>query len=593
MFAAISLDHRRLAVPDIVGLRVQGLVVYALDDGRRLAEMPGTALQGCFAPDASWLATWWSDGTATGPDFVELRDGTSGELVGAVACGQGEVKALAVSADGRLLAGAVRVGRSFSDGTGAVRVWAVASRTLEAELEGALGIVTAVAFSPDGRWLVGGGRGGLVVWEVARGEVARTMYPGERCERVVWSPDGRWLAVAGAGTDGEVRVLEAASWRVRWRVRGGEKQLRACAFWPEQEGLVCLDVSGTLTLWRLGEGEATQAWTRACGRPWVTSPDLRLLAEELLDRAWPVQRAEDGAVVLVVNPPDDSPQAQARRQRRDLGADQERVLRRLRQDWTAWGSAVDALDVLEANLEREEGEARESARALLGRLEKSARDSTPITTPFGATLLQGLKHPREAVRVRALEALRHAMSADLAHAIVEGAVGLLSDRDSAVRAAAAHRLWCAARRWPARLEPWGEALALASNDPDPNVAFFAQAARAWTRRAVGRCEARAGLRALADALMPDVSEPGAEVSGTFHVSHRRVHAPGGSVDDFCRTAFYDEASPESTQRRCGLCGGSQTGLVYAWSWADMTGSGWVDEILCQECGRYTVHQDER
>ncbi len=102
---------------------------------------------------------------------------------------------------------------------GVIRVWDVSNpdrppthelKDYFAEAHGAA--VTALAFSPDGTWLVSGGVHELLVWDAATGKL-RTRLPtrAERAHAVAFLADGR-LAVAGGrpGQEGDVRLYDLA-----------------------------------------------------------------------------------------------------------------------------------------------------------------------------------------------------------------------------------------------------------------------------------------------------------------------------------------------------------------------------------------------
>ena len=74
-------------------------------------------------------------------------------------------------------------------------------------------VVTALAFTPDGKRLVAGGHHELTVWEAATGKlVKRVRTRAERAYALVFLPDGK-LAVAGGrpGQEGDVRVYDLAA----------------------------------------------------------------------------------------------------------------------------------------------------------------------------------------------------------------------------------------------------------------------------------------------------------------------------------------------------------------------------------------------
>ncbi len=114
---------------------------------------------------------------------------------------------LAWSSDGALLA-------SLSI-EGVVRVWDVRSRCLLWVFEGARGNAAAIVFAPDGRLLYAIGQRALLAWDLSTGDEAqRHSRAGHRVSAVAISPDGRYLATLGAGMPPRVYDLSDGARRV-------------------------------------------------------------------------------------------------------------------------------------------------------------------------------------------------------------------------------------------------------------------------------------------------------------------------------------------------------------------------------------------
>ena len=160
--------------------------------------------------------------------------------------GEGTLKSMAWSPDGRLLAVAGSLGIRLLD-----------AQTMEEIQFLETGSVSDVAFSPDGKLLASGSHKTVRLWRVSDGKLLRSMEAlGGYARRVVFSPDGKLLACA------------------------------------------CKD--GGLSVWRVTDGEALytieehdhEHWTMAV----AFSPDGKLLASSY-NRAVLLRRVSDGEVI--------------------------------------------------------------------------------------------------------------------------------------------------------------------------------------------------------------------------------------------------------------------------------------------------------
>ncbi len=155
----------------------------------------------------------WSNNGAVasgGQDnLVHLWDPTSGASLGRCEGHTDNIWSLAASPDGRFLASGsadqtVRVWSPTGSKETHVlpvqtgRGWRVAGRKETHVLARHTEAVLAVAFSPDGRYLVSGdARGTIIIWEVESGrESVRRQVSKGWVYDLALSPDGRWLACA-------------------------------------------------------------------------------------------------------------------------------------------------------------------------------------------------------------------------------------------------------------------------------------------------------------------------------------------------------------------------------------------------------------
>lgn len=177
---AVSSDRLRLAA----GTSERKVKVWNYRNPSRAETVPGTTdlmNDVRFIPGSTTLVVPMSR------SGLSFWDAALHEPVGAIDIGSSPI---AVSGDGRWMV-------SGSGRDEAIRIWNVATRTPTASLNAHTGMVSAVAFSPDGERIASGSWDTTVrLWDVESGQLVATALEDYPVWSLAFSADGQWL-VAG------------------------------------------------------------------------------------------------------------------------------------------------------------------------------------------------------------------------------------------------------------------------------------------------------------------------------------------------------------------------------------------------------------
>ena len=128
---------------------------------------------------------------------------------------------------------------------------------------GPLAPVTAVAFSPDNRWLAAGSYGQVVIWDLAKAQPAKllTNVLGA-VNDLRFSPKGDILAVAGGqpSAKGDLRLYQTSDWKLLGVLRGHDDVVFSVAFSPDGQQLASASFDHSVRLWNVATHETLKAY---------------------------------------------------------------------------------------------------------------------------------------------------------------------------------------------------------------------------------------------------------------------------------------------------------------------------------------------
>ena len=249
--------------------------------GRDWLTVPGPAQrQGgvSFSPDGASFAV---PGQVTG---VTIRDVDTGAEIVTLKGHDATIRRMAFSTDGTRLAGSSGSGPGNARANSTVPVWDVTTGELVMTFRGHADQVAAVTYSPDGRSLATGSWDGTVrLWDAFSGKELHAVDVGSPVFALAFSPDGRWL-VSGDDGDKSLTVWDADTLERRGELSGHSDVIQDVAFGPDGK-VVTASFDGTAKIWDL-ESRRELATFRGHSGPLLgvaVSPDGALVATGSLD----------------------------------------------------------------------------------------------------------------------------------------------------------------------------------------------------------------------------------------------------------------------------------------------------------------------
>ncbi|GAA1535630.1 hypothetical protein GCM10009827_062440 [Dactylosporangium maewongense] len=189
--------------------------------------------------------------TAAGHPKIRLLDVDTGRVVTELNGDQQQIRQMAYSPDGQLLAAA--------DGSTTVRLWKARTGHLHHLLSKFGAATGSVAFTPDSSLLATAGAGDIGLWDPATGKQVNRLRHNtvfSYCA-VAFSGDGTYLA--GSTTNGRVVLWETDTWQVvrDVTVAGAYAPVWDVAFEPGGTVFVTGDDEGTMSAWDAATGRQT------------------------------------------------------------------------------------------------------------------------------------------------------------------------------------------------------------------------------------------------------------------------------------------------------------------------------------------------
>ena len=207
-------------------------------------------------PDESYVALWDID---AGTELARLPGAADLPELDANARAVG---ALAFSPDGKYLVAGFGSKTNYPGNRYAspLNVWEIGTRRLIRRLGGHTGYCVSLDFSRDGKLLASGGRDGrAILWSTATWQATQTLLNPDKnssggrgvIEDVAFSPDGKTLAMASREEGGKVFLWDVATSKLFETLIGHSSAVNAVVFSPDGRTLASGSSDQTVRLWNV------------------------------------------------------------------------------------------------------------------------------------------------------------------------------------------------------------------------------------------------------------------------------------------------------------------------------------------------------
>ncbi len=235
---------------------------------------------------------------------VRLVDPDTGKTVATLAGEAEDVRSVAFSPDGKLLAAA----GGFPARGGEVKIWDVEKRADLRTITGHTDCIYAVEFSPDGKSIATASYDKLIkLWDVATGNPIRTLKDHiDAVYALAFTPDGKRLVSASA--DRGVKIWDVASGERLYTLSEPTDGLNTLALDPTGKRVAAAGLDRTIRVWTLGDKAGTLVNSLIAHEDAILqlawSPDGKYIASSSADKEVKIFKADDLTVVKAWTQPD-------------------------------------------------------------------------------------------------------------------------------------------------------------------------------------------------------------------------------------------------------------------------------------------------
>lgn len=235
---------------------------------------------------------------------VKLVEPESGKTVAMLPGEAEDVRAVAFSRDGKLLAAA----GGLPARNGEVKIWDVQKRAELRRITGHADCIYAVEFAPDGKSVATASYDKLIkLWDVESGKEIRTLKDHiDAVYALAFTPDGKRLVSASA--DRGVKIWDVASGERLYTLSEPTDGLNALALDPSGKRVAAAGLDRTIRVWSLGEKSGTLLNSLIAHEDAILqlawSPDGKYLVSASADKEVKAFNADDLSVVKTWRQPD-------------------------------------------------------------------------------------------------------------------------------------------------------------------------------------------------------------------------------------------------------------------------------------------------